>query len=76
MPRDIVVKQPVSAPCLRLETIDRFGEEEDEFEAEIYSCTVPTSPRARKRRLSRATLSASTADRTMYWLECASSGAL
>lgn len=36
-----LVKTPVSVPCLRLETIGRYDEEEDEFEAKTYFVHSP-----------------------------------
>ena len=36
-----LVKLPVSVPCLRLETIGRYDEEEDEFEAKTYFVHSP-----------------------------------
>lgn len=46
-----LVKPPVSVPCLRLETIGRYDEEEDEFEAKTYFAHSPDTAEGEEKKV-------------------------
>jgi putative ATP-dependent endonuclease of the OLD family len=46
-----LVKPPLSVPCLRLETIGRYDEEEDEFEAKTYFAHSPDTAEGEEKKV-------------------------
>lgn len=46
-----LVKSPVSVPCLRLETVGRYDEEEDEFEAKTYFAHSPDTAEGEEKKV-------------------------
>lgn len=46
-----LVKAPVSVPCLRLETVGHYDEEEDEFVAKTYFAHSPDTPEDEEKKV-------------------------
>jgi len=46
-----LVKPPLSVPCLRLETIGRYDEEEDEFQAKTYFAHSPDAEEGEEKKV-------------------------
>lgn len=46
-----LVKSPESVPCLRLETVGRYDEEEDEFEAKTYFVHSPDAEEGEEKKI-------------------------